>query len=658
MSIKSTLSQTGDKAGLRQRFLASDPGLVRLRLGSRVLLTVALVAGILALAHPWIAFPPSAYGMAMVTAIQGAVAIKDTTPLARAITRAYAVAAAYATVLAIVALNGHALAVSALFLVVIFVSVYARRFGLRWQAVGMFTFMCFVIAAYLHPQPADLPGIAVSLVLSSVIAHLIRNVLLPDRPAEDFQRALEGVDEIVGQLAGRIRRAARNGWSPAGRREAQEMERRAKDAILICEGYLPVQAEAGDRAGGRAAALANHLFDLHLALESALGSALAMRAPASGKLPDGVAGRLDVLAKARREVRRSAAATPAAAFAAGGGGTTAPARIAKGAGGRKPMLEDPFLRQALQVTLASAIAMTGGLFLSPDRWFWAVLTAFLVFTNTQSRGETAIRGLERAAGTALGIVVGMGLAVLVSGALWPTILAVALSVFLGFYLLTLSYSAMTFFITVAISLVYGLIGTFTPELLVLRLEETVIGAAAGIFVSFFVLPRSTSSQTRQAVDRFMQALDQLLETAAALEPGDNDARLLVRARQLDRAHADIRSAVGPLQSAWTFGAGQVGLRRALMRLNAIVHAAHVLVRRFAATPPSESERNRLGAMRGQIEALATHGRNFFGRSDVAEMAETDEADGAASSESVDMALRLIAHVLSQADPERQTRSRT
>lgn len=162
MSIKSTLSSERDTAGLRQRFLASDPGLVRLRLGSRVLLTVALVAGILALAHPWIAFPPSAYGMAMVTAIQGAVAIKDATPSARAVTRAYAVAAAYATVVAITLLNGRTIAVSALFLAVIFVSVYARRFGLRWQAVGMFTFMCFVIAAYLHPQPTDLPGIAVS----------------------------------------------------------------------------------------------------------------------------------------------------------------------------------------------------------------------------------------------------------------------------------------------------------------------------------------------------------------------------------------------------------------------------------------------------------------------------------------------------------------
>ena len=149
-----------------------------------------------------------------------------------------------------------------------------------------------------------------------------------------------------------------------------------------------------------------------------------------------------------------------------------------------------------------------------------------------------------------------------------------------------------------------------------------------------------------------------LETAAVLEPGDNDARLLVRARQLDRAHADIRNAVGPLQSAWTFGAGQVGLRRALMRLNAIVHASHVLVRRFAATPPTEGERERLSAMRTQIAALAQHGRNFFGRSEVAEMPDAQDADTGGSSESVEMALRSIAHVLAQADPERQARART
>ncbi len=54
--------------------------------------------------------------------------------------------------------------------------------------------------------------------------------------------------------------------------------------------------------------------------------------------------------------------------------------------------------------------------MSEQRWFWAVLTAFLVFVNTQSRGDAVLRSLDRAIGTAAGIVVGIGVAMLLQGA--------------------------------------------------------------------------------------------------------------------------------------------------------------------------------------------------------------------------------------------------
>ena len=53
----------------------------------------------------------------------------------------------------------------------------------------------------------------------------------------------------------------------------------------------------------------------------------------------------------------------------------------------KPSLADPALKAAIQITLASGIAMVFGLMLSRERWFWAVLAAFLVFTNTRSQAE-------------------------------------------------------------------------------------------------------------------------------------------------------------------------------------------------------------------------------------------------------------------------------
>ncbi|MFY0573913.1 hypothetical protein ACN28S_05675 [Cystobacter fuscus] len=46
----------------------------------------------------------------------------------------------------------------------------------------------------------------------------------------------------------------------------------------------------------------------------------------------------------------------------------------------------PSTRQAIQVTVASVIAMAVGYAVSAERWYWAVITAFVIFTRTRSRG--------------------------------------------------------------------------------------------------------------------------------------------------------------------------------------------------------------------------------------------------------------------------------
>src|SRR5262249_26552139 len=72
-------------------------------------------------------------------------------------------------------------------------------------------------------------------------------------------------------------------------------------------------------------------------------------------------------------------------------------------------------RQALQVGIAASLAIVVGELVSPTRWYWAVLTAFIVFVNTTSRGDVLSRGWQRLVGTIGGVLAGMGLAVLVSG---------------------------------------------------------------------------------------------------------------------------------------------------------------------------------------------------------------------------------------------------
>ncbi|WP_353961926.1 FUSC family protein, partial [Mycolicibacterium hippocampi] len=59
----------------------------------------------------------------------------------------------------------------------------------------------------------------------------------------------------------------------------------------------------------------------------------------------------------------------------------------------------PTTRQAIQVTVAVSLAIVAGEALSPARWYWAVIAAFVTFAGTTSFGETLTKGWQRLLGT-------------------------------------------------------------------------------------------------------------------------------------------------------------------------------------------------------------------------------------------------------------------
>lgn len=52
--------------------------------------------------------------------------------------------------------------------------------------------------------------------------------------------------------------------------------------------------------------------------------------------------------------------------------------------------------------------------------------------------------------------------------------------FCAFYFMTVSYSLMIFWITTMLVLLNGLLGEFTIDVLLLRIEETALGAVIGV----------------------------------------------------------------------------------------------------------------------------------------------------------------------------------
>ncbi|WP_418896302.1 FUSC family protein [Streptomyces cupreus] len=209
-------------------------------------------------------------------------------------------------------------------------------------------------------------------------------------------------------------------------------------------------------------------------------------------------------------------------------------------------LRRPTTRAAVQVAVGSSLAIVGGELLSSDRWYWAVLTCWIVFLNTSSTGEILVKGYRRLLGTVFGVVAGIVLAGLVGQHTGTAFALVLLFVFAMFYTAPLSYTLMSFFVTAALGLLYTLLHTYSLSVLVLRIAETALGAACGVFAAALVLPVATDRRTNELLGTVLERLGEVTRTAVEQLSGGPPVELLDQARDLDQALADLRAATQPL----------------------------------------------------------------------------------------------------------------
>ncbi|WP_069465572.1 FUSC family protein, partial [Actinacidiphila rubida] len=353
-------------------FVAPDPGRARLRFAARALLGITAAVTVIALAG----LPAPAACAGGLAALLAFFTVADPTVRRQAVTTALLPVVGLPVLAAAACLHPYPLARDAAFVAVVGAGVYARRWGARGHALGVFAFMMFFVAQFLHAVPGDLPELATALGMGLGCAVTVRFGL----------------------------------WC---------YER----------GSAPPPA-----------------VDLPLS----------------------------------RGLRR------------------------------------PTTRQAVQAATAAAAALALGAAVSADRWYWAVAATWWIFVNTASRGETLVRGFRRVLGTAAGIAAGFALAIPLHGATVPSLLLVAACVFGIFYSAQVSYSWMTFFVTVMAGSLYGLLGVLHPGLLALRMEETAAGALAAAVAVVLVLPVTTHAATDAWIQR---ALHTVRQAAAGLEEG-------------------------------------------------------------------------------------------------------------------------------------------
>jgi len=120
------------------------------------------------------------------------------------------------------------------------------------------------------------------------------------------------------------------------------------------------------------------------------------------------------------------------------------------------------------------------------------------------------------------------------------------SIFAAVYRVRVSPAFTMFFVTIALSMLYVLLGLFTDQVLVLRLLEVAVGGTMGALAAIFVLPIRTSRVVLNIVLEALQRLDDLVGSAVDRLSGNTAADPLQASRKFDEALQSLRTQIEPL----------------------------------------------------------------------------------------------------------------
>ena len=609
----------------RNWVIGSDPGLQRLRMACRTTAALGLALLILFLLTKATRQPLTVALLGVLITMTSSRSVNEPDPRQQRITMALLPLPAAAAITVAALLAPHRVVADAGFVLVVFAAVYVRRFGPRGTALGLVTFMSYFFTLYLRASPSRLPWLIGAVLVGTLCTFVISAFVLPDRPESVLRaniRALRARMAIVldttanlvrtGQLDERRRRRLRirtarlNGTALLVQ---AQIEDRVNPGVLwpgvsgedlgmwLFDAELTVErvAAAGARAAAAdlPAATRTELVGAIMALSRAIrvphpdglrqAAELAQRLVARASSPaDLDVRRLGLAivdsASATADVRALVERAEAQAAMQDGNGTPPPKPEVADEPQIQPTLR-PTTRKAIQVAVAAAMAIVVGELVSPSRWFWAVIAAFVVFAGTNTWAETVTKGWQRLLGTVLGVPTGVLVATLVSGNKAASLVLIFVCLFCAFYFMKLAYSLMTFWITTMLALLYGLLGEFSYRLLLLRIEETAIGALIGMAAAMLVLPINTRKAIRDDAHTFFITLSDLIETSvASLFGGEVVTSPTETARQLDLDLAQFRTTARPLTAGIGGLAGRRTMRHGLRMLAACDRYARVLAR--------------------------------------------------------------------------------
>ena len=583
--------------------IGSDPGLLRLRMAARTTVSLAVALLILFLLTKATHQPLTVALLGVLITMVAGRAVNEPDPRQQKITMALLPLPAAVAITTAALLAPHQLIADVMFVVVVFAAVYARRFGPRGRALGMVGFMAYFFTLYLRAKLGELPWLILAVLIGTVCSFVMTSFVVPDKPEGVLRATVRSLRARMAIVIDTTAEAVE-----AGRIDERQRRRLRARTARLNETALMVQSQIEEKVnpsalwpGVSGEDLALWLFDAELTVERVATAGALSQLSRAIRLPqpEGLerAARLaqEVIdhpstPAANPAVRRLALAIIATASAASEvralverAVTETSAATAVNGGGsddqERPTGLLPTTKQAIQVAVAASLAIVVGELVSPSRWYWAVIAAFVIFAGTNTWNETFTKGWARLIGTALGVPAGMLVAAVVSGNRTASLVLIFVCVFCSLYFLKVAYSMMTFWITTMLALLYGLLGEFSYKLLLLRIEETAIGAVIGMTVAILVLPTNARTAMRTDARVFLTTLADVIETSVAtLFDREVTASPTDKARQLDRDLQQFRTSAKPLAAGVGGFSGRHSIRHGQRMLAACDRYGRTLAR--------------------------------------------------------------------------------
>lgn len=569
---------TGWLIELWDRLVATDPGLNRLQMASSAAIGVASVLGVeflfATLTHAGQMGTIISMLLGAVVTMMGMMALTGPKFWPKVRIAVFFPVAIGIGLLCGVLVSGHTDLMLVMFVVIMFAAVVIRQYGIPFFFYGFMGWMGYFFATFTHATFPMIPKLIAAIVVATVWVLLLSSTLMRTNTKKTLNRTVFAFGSRARTV---IRSCADILYSTDEQQRKRAFRRLHNKQIKLSEAALMVEGWSAEPAsipeGQSAPLLRRRLMDVqHIAERIVASTAVLVKSDprvveAAGRIAERVAQRDDnikedvkslvqlsrklndetegVCGNKHMAVRQFAEAIlefadlakkvatgqqhqqpdekdlnefePVVGLFLGNlPGSPAVARDVSARGAKwNPLARLSLVnRQALQVAVAGTLAIIFGRELSPMRYYWAVIAAFVMFTGTATRSETFLKGLHRVIGTLVGLVVAIWVAQLTAGHIGLVLFVIVACIFCGFYLVRISYGYMIFFITIMIGQLYSVMNMFSPGLLVLRLEETAVGAVVGFIVALIFVPVSTRDTIRTARDNLMKDLGDLLEATA------------------------------------------------------------------------------------------------------------------------------------------------